>query len=125
MGTQAQILLAAVFCGAVMTIVYSIKGRFLAPVRSRDGVRVISLIVLSGEAEGLEETLRGLEWLRDTGKAYTDEVIVPYGLSPDARYRTEKLARKSGAAVCALTDLAAELENRVLADSEPEDGKAE
>lgn len=95
----ARIILAAVICGAVITILIELRGRLLCPVKRRENAELFALIVVSGEAEGLEETARGLGWLKDTGKAIMPVVIVLDGATVGAQRRAERLARLTGGTV--------------------------
>lgn len=92
----SEILLSAIVVGAVVTILIGFKARLLSPVRSRKGAAVYTLIVATGECEGLEMAVRGAEALRECGKSDARLVIVACGLGPAAMERAEKIARRAG-----------------------------
>ena len=114
MGIGTQFILAAAMCAAVAAVVMAVKRRLLAPVQAREGVDVLSVIVISGEAEGLEETARGFLWLRETGRAYTDIIIAADGASAGALYRAEKLAQKLDADICSVDEISACMTRRFM-----------
>ena len=58
------------------------------------------MIAARGQAQGLEQAVRGLMWLQDSGKAQMGIIIEDCGLDEEARRRALLLAEKSGAVVC-------------------------
>ena len=110
MSYQAQAVLAIALCAAVIAVICSVKSRLLLPVKDRGGVSVFSVVVISGEAEGLEGTVNGLIRLRDTGRAYTNVIIASDGAANEAVRRAERLALKAGGAVCEKDDISAVIE---------------
>lgn len=92
----SEIMLSAIIVGAVVTILIQFKARLLAPVRSRKGADVYTLIVASGECEGLEYAVRGVEAMRECGKNDARLVIVAGELTPEARERAEIIAHRAG-----------------------------
>lgn len=96
----SEILVASMLVGAVVTILIEFKARLLSPVRSRKGAEVYTLIVVSGDAEGLEGTVKGIEALRECGKCDARLVILDTGaLTDEAQARVEKIAGKAGAEI--------------------------
>lgn len=91
-----EMLFAAVVVGAVVTAWREIKGRLLAPVRSTDGVECFTVLVISGEAAGLESAVKGLRWLNDTGRAEMRLIIADDGADEEALRRAAILCDKNG-----------------------------
>lgn len=116
----ARIILAAVLCGAVITVILELKGRFVCPVKRRENAEVFALIVASGEAEGLEETVRGLRWLSETGKAELPALIVLDNATPEAARRADRLARLGGGAVTDADNLGAAVKELLWKEEETE-----
>ncbi|MGM9521912.1 MAG: hypothetical protein ACI3VB_05480 [Oscillospiraceae bacterium] len=96
----AEIIIAAAVCAAVAAVIWSVRGMLLTPVIRREDVDVFAVIRARGEAAGLEQTVRGLLWLGDSGKAEMGLIIVDDGMTQEAHRRAEMLAEQSGGAVC-------------------------
>ena len=102
----AGILLAAVICGAAVTIMTELKGRAMAPVKSGPGVKLFALAVLEGQGESLEGAARGLMWLRETGRADLELLVVPAGqISDEALLRARRLCERCGGGVFSAEEL--------------------
>ena len=96
----SQIIVGIVFCVAVATIISMVKTIVLTPVRRHQDVEVLTIIRARGEAEGLEQTVKGIQWLRDSGRMETELFIADAGMDVEARRRAEVLALKDGARIC-------------------------
>ena len=96
-----QAALGIVICAAIAAVIVSVKGMLLTPVRRRADADIFAVISARNGAEGLEQTVRGLMWLSDSGKADMCVVIVDDGMDPQAKMRACRLAEKCGGAVCA------------------------
>ena len=57
---------------------------------------ILTVIRVRGEAEGLEQTVKGVLWLRDSGRMETEVLIADGGMDTAARRRAEVLALKHG-----------------------------
>ena len=97
----ADIVIAVVVCGAVAAVIWSLKGLLLTPVRRRENADVFAVIRAKDDAQGLEQAVKGLVWLKDSGKAELGLIIADDGMNFEARRRAQLLAEKSGAVVCA------------------------
>ena len=96
----ADIVIAAAVCAAVAAVIWSLKGLLLTPVRRREDADVFAVIEARDSAQGLEQALRGLMWLTDSGRAQMGIVIVDAGMDQEARRRAELLAQRCRARVC-------------------------
>ena len=101
----ADIVIAVVMCLALAAVIWSLKGLLLTPVRRRERADVFAVIVARGDAQGLEQAVRGLMWLQDSGRAQMGIIIADSGMDDEARRRAELLAEKNGAVVCAAGDI--------------------
>ena len=101
MELAADIVIAVVVCIAVAAVILSLKGLLLTPVRRRENADVFAVICARGDAQGLEQAVKGLTWLKYSGKAEIGLIIADDGMNLEARRRAELLAEKSGAVVCA------------------------
>lgn len=106
MGIISEIIIAIAVCASLLAIIYAARGMLLTPVRRHHGTDVFTVIRASGEAEGLEQIIEGLLWLRDSGKVETDIIIVCDGLTDEAERRAELLAEKCGGMFCSPENLA-------------------
>ena len=110
MKEYAVILLAAVLCGGVITIITELRGRLLSPVRRRENVEIVALVAAREGAEGLEETVRGLMWLSETGRASMPLLIAVSEPTDEARRRAIRLAEKAGGEVIDSGELSIKLQ---------------
>ncbi len=105
-----SLVIAVAACAAGFAVLWALKGAFLMPVRRRADADVFTIIRASGDAEGLEQTVRGLVWLRDSGRADVCLIIADDGLTGGARRRAESLAASNGVLLCGADRLAEETE---------------
>lgn len=101
----SQILLAILICGAVIAVMWSMRGIMLTPVGKRKGVETFTVVKIDGEADGLEQTIKGLMWLRDAGKTDTKIIIAVDNITRQAMKRAEILSENCGGEVCLLSEL--------------------
>ena len=95
-----QVVLGVLLSFGVCAAVICLRAFLLAPVMPRRGTDVCWLIRATGEAEGLEETIRSIALLRDTGRTCAKVIIAAEGLSDEAYKRAEILSRRVGGRVC-------------------------
>lgn len=96
----SQAILAIIVAAATIVLLFAVKGRMLTPIRKGNGVEVFTLVKVSGNAESLEHTLRGLRWLMDDGKIDMPIIIVTKELDDDTADRVNRLAQECGGVVC-------------------------
>ncbi len=94
-----RILAGAALCLAVAVLVAAVRGMVFTPIRRFSGAETLAVIRASGSAEGLESALRGVEWLRECGRAQVEIVIADCGMDREAQRRAEVLALKTGAKI--------------------------
>ncbi len=85
----AAVLLAALSV-LMFVLLYEI---IICPVKPGEGERIETRLRVSGSAPGLENTLRGLLWLRDSGRVDMSISIVDEGMDTDTRETAELLCR--------------------------------
>ena len=68
----------------------------LCPVRPGKGERVEAVLRVRGEAPGLEATLRGLVWLRRSGRVRMDILLLDEGMAAETRDTAERLCADEG-----------------------------
>ena len=112
MGIISEIIIAIAVCAALLGVVCAARGMLLTPVRRNGDTDVFTVVRTGGDAEGLEQIIDGLLWLRDSGKAETDIIIACDGLSEEAAKRAELLCEKCGGMLCAPENLAVYTEDR-------------
>lgn len=100
MREYVPMLLAGLICGGVIAAISAVKTRLLSPVKSGRNAELCALVWARRDAEGLEETVRGLERLSETGRAVMPVLIVLSEPTEEARLRAERLARRAGGTVC-------------------------
>lgn len=102
----SEIIIAVAVCTALLAVVWAARGMLLTPVRRHEGAEIFVVVRASGEAEGLEQVIDGLLWLRDSGKAQMDVIIACAELTDEAKKRASRLAEKCGGMICPAKDLA-------------------
>lgn len=87
------VFLAAILAGMALLLLYEL---LLSPVRPGKGERVELRVYISGSAPGLENTLRGLLWLRSSGRTRADIVIVDTGADAETRKTARIICENNG-----------------------------
>lgn len=91
-----ELLLGVLLAAGLALCVWCLIGWFLLPF-GRSGSATI-LLHVQEEADGLEQELRTLSWLRGSGLLRAKIVIVDCGLNEDGRALALRLARENRAA---------------------------
>ncbi len=105
-----QVVTALAVCAAVAAVIWSVKGAFLTPVERRADADVFLVIRVRNDGEGLERAMRGIRWLRDSGRMDMCVVISDDGLTREARRRAGIIAERNGAVLCRTEELIARTE---------------
>lgn len=90
--TAALYLLLA---SGLVLLIWTIKRFLLRPKIGGDNIDIKIVLNVSGRAEALENTIYGLEWLRDMGFLRQDILIADIGMDSRARRSAELLSRHS------------------------------
>ena len=90
-----ELLLTVLAAFGLVCLAWLAFGRLVLPV-GQGGVRTVALVRASGAAEGLEQTVSGLLWLRRTGLWRGTVVIHDQGLSPEGLAAAMALAVRDG-----------------------------
>ena len=102
----SEIMLAVVLCGAVYAVVWTLRGLLLTPILRRENADLFCVVRIEGEADGLEQAIRGLMWLHAAGKMEPAVIVAQTGeLTTEARQRAERLSEKCGAVFCREDDI--------------------
>lgn len=91
-----KFMIGAAVCAATAALVILVKGLVYTPVRRYPEAEVAALVRVHGDAEGLEQAVEGLKWLRDSGRAELEIIISDCGMAPEAARRAEILALREG-----------------------------
>ena len=83
----AVLMLAAV----AMLVFWLLYGIIICPVKPGRGERLEAVLRVKGSAPCLENTLRGLMWLRGSGRVDMAIVVVDEGMDEDTRQTAELL----------------------------------
>lgn len=86
----AVLILTALAVMAFM-LLYEI---IICPVKPGKGERLDAVLRVSGSAPGLENTLRGLLWLKSSGRVHMSITIVDEGMDSDTRQTAELICRE-------------------------------
>ena len=96
MGFFIQIAIALAAIAAIFGLIWFLYGRLLTPVRGGKNVIVDPVVTVSGGAEGLEQTIEGLIWLRKNGTLTGRIIIVDNGLDADGISLAQQAMKKHG-----------------------------
>ena len=83
----AVLMLAAV----AMLVFWLLYGIIICPVKPGRGERLEAVLRVKGSAPCIENTLRGLMWLRGSGRVDMAIVVVDEGMDEDTRQTAELL----------------------------------
>ena len=89
-----QITLCALLILGFAWLLRMLGCALLTPVRSSRDARLTLVIRARGDAPELEQLLRGIRWLRESGTLMADILLVDCGLTDDAAARCERAARQ-------------------------------
>lgn len=90
-----NIIIVMAIAAAAAVAAFAVCDMLLTPVRSTEGTEVYALVVISGDAEGLEETVRGLSYLSDRGMASLRLIVADSSASPDAKMRARLICQNN------------------------------
>ena len=94
MGIFLQIAIASAVATVIFGIFWNIYGALRTPVRCGRGCGVSMVVTAQGNAEGLEQTLRGLVWLAENGIVVARILIVDCGLDEEGLILMRLLTKK-------------------------------
>ena len=98
-----EVLLSLLAVAGLLSLSWLLLGRVLTPAGNGE---TVSLVPGTGDGEALEQSVRGLLWLRGGGLLSGSVVIVDCGLTPNGRAVAAALClRESGVEVCPLSEL--------------------
>lgn len=89
-----QITLCALLILGFAWLLRMLGCALLTPVRSSRDARLTLVIRARGDAPELEQLLRGIRWLRESGTLMADVLLVDCGLTDDAAALCERAARR-------------------------------
>ena len=89
-----QITLCALLILGFAWLLRMLGCTLLTPVRSSRDARLTLVIRACGDAPELEQLLRGIWWLRESGTLMADVLLVDCGLTDDAVALCERAARR-------------------------------
>ena len=94
MNMVIQITLCVLLILGFDWLLWMLSGALLTPVRSGRDTRITLVVQARGDAPELENLLRGALWLRESGTAAADILLVDCGLTEEAAALAERLARQ-------------------------------
>ena len=88
-----------VIAGGVILFIWFLRGLMLTPLKKGEHTQLTVLVRVTGREPALEQTVKGLGWLRSNGTLPGTVVLVDNGMDEETAQVAEKLAR-SVAGVC-------------------------
>ena len=88
-----------VIAGVVILFIWFLRGLMLTPLKKGEHTQLTVLVRVTGREPALEQTVKGLGWLRSNGTLPGTVVLVDNGMDEETVQVAEKLAR-SVAGVC-------------------------
>ena len=89
-----QITLCVLLILGFAWLLWMLSGALLTPVRSGRDTRITLVVQARGDAPELEQLLRGIRWLRESGTLTAEVLLVDCGLTDDAIALCERAARR-------------------------------
>ena len=89
-----QITLCVLLILGFAWLLWMLSGALLTPVRSGRDTRITLVVQAREDAPELENLLRGIRWLRESGTLMADVLLVDCGLTDDAVALCERAARQ-------------------------------
>lgn len=87
-------LIGFVIAAALFALLHYLKTRLLSPVPKGRNMRFSLVIAVNGAAPELENTVKALGWLRQSGKLDTEIVLRDCGMDDNTAAVAAKLARE-------------------------------
>ena len=75
-----------VIAAILLLIIWALKGVLLTPVRTGDNTEIVIGLNLHGHEPALEQTLRGLLWLRENGTLKANIRIIAHEPDEETRH---------------------------------------
>lgn len=94
MNMVIQITLCVLLILGFAWLLWMLSGALLTPVRSGRDTRITLVVQARGDAPELENLLRGIRWLRESGTLMADVLLVDCGLTEEAAALAERLTRQ-------------------------------
>lgn len=94
MNMVIQITLCVLLILGFAWLLWMLGCALLTPVRSSREAQLTLVIRACGDAPELEQLLRGIRWLRESGTLMADVLLVDCGLTDDAVALCERAARR-------------------------------
>ena len=94
MNMVIQITLCVLLILGFAWLLWMLSGALLTPVRSSQDAWLTLVIRVCGDAPELEQLLRGIRWLRESGTLVADVLLINCGLTDDAAALCERAARQ-------------------------------
>ena len=91
-----QLVLAAVLSAAIVLLIWALRGVLLTPVPRVPDVHITVTVTAQGSASALEQTVRSLAWLRDSGTLPAQLVLRDGGMDASARQTAALLCADHG-----------------------------
>ena len=91
-----EIFLSVLIAGAVMFVLWGLRGVMLTPVRVGRNSRLTMVLTVTGDEPQLESGVDALLWLRANGTLPGRIVLVDGGMNEETRAAAELLARGHG-----------------------------
>ena len=101
-----QITITLVAMAVAFWAFWSVYGKLRTPVRSIQGTEVHTVLTVRDGAEGLEQTLEGIMWLRQNGAMEGQILIADCGMDEEGRELARLAVKKYGKiAICKAEDV--------------------
>lgn len=96
---------------AFMLLLWSLKGFLLKPVKPQKDLKVTILITANETADGLEQEIKNLRWLKQDGRLDAELLIVDAGMDENAALAADILTRSDPSVQICRPE---EIENRII-----------
>ena len=106
MSVFLQIVCALAGVSVIFGVVWFVYGTLRTPVRCGKGAEIYTVVSVRNSAEGLEQTLDGLIWLRENGVLESRILIADCGMDEEGMALAGQAVKKYGRiAICKAEDV--------------------
>ena len=106
MSILLQIMIGLAAASVIFGVIWFVYGSLRTPVRCGRGTGINTVVSVKDSAEGLEQALDGLIWLRENGILHSQILIADCGMDEEGRALAGQALKKYGKiAICKAEDV--------------------
>ena len=100
-----EIIAALAVCALTGAVVFSVKKAMKTPVPKSDDLKIWIVIGARNSGDKLEQAVKSVLWLKESGTLPCDASIADMGLEPEARRMAELMSKNGDCVLCGVEEL--------------------